>query len=77
MLGEWTDSGSAELIERAAQLLEGAPSAFVFKRVGFVSNLLERAHVASPDCYRNATSSHFPYWESSDSKGSPNEMVAS
>ena len=57
VLGEWIDSESAELIERAAQFLKGAPSAFVFKRVGFVSNLLERAHVASADCYRNATSS--------------------
>ena len=31
----------------------------------------------SPDGTRIAFIRYFPYWESSDSKGSPNEMVAS
>ena len=40
-----------------ARLLEGATPAFVFKHVGFASNLLERAHAASYDCYQGVSNS--------------------
>ena len=57
VLEEWINSGSAERIKSAARLVSGAQVAFVFKHVGFVSNLLERAHEASSDCYQSATTS--------------------
>ena len=57
VLDEWINSGSADRIKSAARLVSGAHPAFVFKHVGFTSNLLERAHAASYDCYQNVTSS--------------------
>ena len=56
VLNEWIDSGKADRIRSAARLVSGAQPAFVFKRVGFISNLLERAHSASSDCYQSVAS---------------------
>ena len=53
VLDEWINSGSAGRIKSAARLVSGAQPAFVFKHVGFISNLLERAHAASSDSYRS------------------------
>ncbi len=57
VLDEWINSGSADRIKSAAHLLEGAPPAFVFNHVEFVSNLLERAHAASSDSYQSVSGS--------------------
>ena len=53
VLDEWINSGDPAMIESAARLVSGSPRGFVFKHVEFVANLLERAHTASADCYRN------------------------
>ena len=45
------------MIKIAARLVSGAQPAFVFSHVGFVSNLLERAHAAGDDCYQSVSSS--------------------
>ena len=52
VLDEWINSGSADMIKAAGRLVSGAGSEFVFKHVGFVSKLLERAYEASDDTYR-------------------------
>ena len=57
VLEEWINSGSTGRIKSAAHLVSGAKPAFVFKHVEFITNLLERAHAASSDCYRSVTSS--------------------
>ena len=57
VLGEWIIPGSGETLKAAARLLEGAPPEFVFKHVGFVSNLLEHAHSVGYDNYRSVSSS--------------------
>ena len=45
VLDEWINSGSADRIKSAARLVSGAHPAFVFKHVGFTSNLgLAREH---------------------------------
>jgi hypothetical protein len=49
VLGEWVDSGDAEKIKDAAQLLSAA-SHFVFDQQDFVVHVLERAHSAGKDC---------------------------
>ena len=57
VLEEWINSGSTVRIESAALLVSGAKPGYVFKHVEFISNLLERAHATSSDCYRSVTSS--------------------
>ena len=56
VLDEWIDSGSGVRITAAARLVSTGDPSFVFKQVGFVSNLLERAQVASYDCYQGVSS---------------------
>ena len=46
VLNEWINSGCPDNIESAAHLLLRAHPGFVFENVEFVSNLLERAHLA-------------------------------
>ena len=53
VLEEWITSGNADKIKSAAHLVSGAQPEFVFEHVGFVSNLLERAHAAGDDCYQS------------------------
>ena len=55
VLDEWINSGDPAMIESAARLVSGAPPGFVFKRVAFVVNLLERAQTANAACYRSVT----------------------
>ncbi len=57
VLDEWIDSGNADRITAAAHLLSEARPEFVFKHIGFVTNLLERAQAASYDCYQSVSSS--------------------
>ena len=57
VLNEWINSGNAVRIKTAAHLLSRAQPSFVFKQVGFIANLLERAHAASSDCYLSVDSS--------------------
>ena len=56
VLNEWINSGDAVRIESAARLVSAAQPEFVFKQVGFIANLLERAHAVSSDCYRSVAS---------------------
>ena len=56
MLNEWINSGDAVRIKSAARLVSRAQPAFVFKYVGFIANLLERAYAASFDCHRSVVS---------------------
>ena len=56
VLNEWINSGDAIRIKSAARLVLRAQPAFVFKHVGFIANLLERAYAASLDCYRSVVS---------------------
>ena len=56
MVDEWTNSGNANRIKYAARLVSGAKPDFVFKHVGFVSNLLECAYAASDDTYQTVSS---------------------
>ena len=56
VLNEWINSGDAARIQSAARLVSRAQPAFVFKNVEFTTNLLERAYVASSDCYRSVAS---------------------
>ena len=53
VLNEWINSGNAGRIESAARLVAEAQPDFVFQKVEFTVNLLERAHEASTDCYRS------------------------
>ena len=55
VLEEWINSGSADRIKSAARLVSDAQPAFIFKHVGFISNLLERAHAAGSDSYRSVS----------------------
>ena len=57
VLDEWINSGSADRIKSAAHLLKAAPQDFVFKHIGFTSNLLERAYAESDDTYRSVSRS--------------------
>ena len=57
VLDEWVNSGDSGRIKAAARLVSGAQPAFVFRHVGFVSNLLERAHAAGDATYRSVSSS--------------------
>ena len=57
VLDEWINSGNADRIEAAAHLLSEARPEFVFKHIEFVSNLLERAHASSYDCFGSVSSS--------------------
>ena len=57
VLNEWINSGIADRIRSAAFLVLGAGPPFVFKHVGFTSNLLERAYAASYDCYQSVSGS--------------------
>ena len=57
VLDEWIDSGNADRITAAAHLLSEARPEFVFKHIGFVTKLLERAQAASYDCYQSVSSS--------------------
>ena len=57
VLDEWINSGDTARIVSGARIVQGAGPGFVFRHVAFVSNLLERAHVASFDCYRSTTES--------------------
>ena len=75
VLHEWINSGSADRIKSAARLLEGASPAFVFKRVGFVSNLLERAHTASYDSYQSVSSSLAGGARSGTRSGTPGQPM--
>ena len=52
VLDEWINSGNANRIKAAARLTPGARPGFVFKHVGFVSNLLEGAYMASDGTYQ-------------------------
>ena len=56
VLDEWINSGNANRIKAAACLVSGAQPGFIFKHVGFVSNLLERAYAASDDTYQAVSS---------------------
>ena len=56
VLDEWINSGNASRIKGAACLVSGAQPGFIFKHVGFVSNLLERAYAASDDTYQAVSS---------------------
>ena len=55
VLEEWINSGSADRIKSAARLVSDPQPAFIFKHVGFISNLLERAHAAGSDSYRSVS----------------------
>ena len=57
VLEEWINSESADRIKPAAHLVSCAQPAFVFKHVEFITNLLERAHAASFDCYQSVSGS--------------------
>ena len=56
VLEEWINTGSGDRIKAAALLVSSADPSFSFKNVEFVSNLLERAQVASYDCYQSVSS---------------------
>lgn len=56
VLDEWINSGDAGNIKSAARLISRAQPVFIFKHVGFIANLLERAHVAGSDCYKSVIS---------------------
>jgi len=55
VLDEWINSGNTDRIKSAARLVSSAGPALVFKHVGFVVNLLERAYAADSDCYQSVT----------------------
>lgn len=55
VLDEWINSGDAGKIKSAARLVSRAQPEFIFKYVGFIANLLERAHAAGSDCYQGVT----------------------
>ena len=57
VLDEWINSGIDDRLRSAAFLVSGADPGFVFKHIEFTSNLLERAHAASHDCYQSVISS--------------------
>ena len=57
VLDEWINSGDPERIVSGARIVQGAGTGFVLRHVAFVSNLLERAHAASFDCYQSAAQS--------------------
>ena len=57
VLNEWINSGDAGRIQSAARLVAEAQPAFVFKKVEFTANLLERAYAAGIDCYRSVARS--------------------
>ena len=51
ILNEWINSGDEGKIEGAASLVGDAYANFVFRQVGFVENLLNRAAAVSEECY--------------------------
>ncbi len=75
VLDEWIDSGNADRITAAAHLLSEARPEFVFKHIGFASNLLERAHAESDDCYRSVSSSLATSAQSGGRSGTPGQPM--
>ena len=57
VLDEWINSGDAARIQLAARLVSRAQPEFIFKHVGFIANLLERAYAAPTDCYQDVACS--------------------
>ena len=57
VLDEWINSGDAARIQLAARLVSRAQPEFIFKHVGFIANLLERAYAAHTDCYQDVACS--------------------
>jgi len=57
VLREWVDSGDAEKIKDAAQLLSAASADFVFAQRDFVVHVLERASAAGKECSDHVRSS--------------------
>ena len=53
VLDEWINSGDPARIQLAARLVSRAQPEFIFKHVGFIANLLERAYAAHTDCYHD------------------------
>ena len=75
VLDEWISSGIADRITAAAHLLSEARPEFVFEHIGFVSNLLERAHASSDDCYRSVSRSLARSAQSGDRMGTLGEPM--
>ena len=55
VLNEWINTGRPGSIESAVHLLLRAQPSFVFENVEFVSNILERAHLASHETARRVS----------------------
>ena len=75
VLNEWINSGIADRIRSAAFLVLGAGPPFVFKHVGFTSNLLERAYAASYDCYQSVSGSLSSSALSGTRSGTPGQTM--
>ena len=76
VLNEWINSGDAARIQSAARLVSRAHPAFVFKNVEFTTNLLERAYVASSDCYRSVASNLTSSAISGTRSGTPGQPMS-
>lgn len=57
VLNEWINSGAPGNIKSAARLVSRAQPEFIFKHVGFIAKLLERAYAAHTDCYQDVACS--------------------
>ena len=76
VLNEWINSGDAGRIQSAARLVAEAQPAFVFKKVEFTANLLERAYLAGIDCYRSVVSNLTSSAISGTRSGTPGQPMS-
>ena len=73
VLNEWVNTEIPDKIKSASQLIFRAPGEFVFENVEFVSNLLERAHVASEETFVEVSGNLMASASSGGRSGTPGE----